>query len=370
MRRILFNMPSQYPGVQSGVARVTFNLIAQIIEDSDLEVFLRSPWERSQLPDVLANSRLEVITCKRPKFIVFDVFLQIPSVLALCRRENIDVLVNADPFGSPLGARRRLMIVHDLYFKTITAEVGRRAAFTTDVIYRAMLPDASAIVAVSDATRRDLERWYPGARGKTQTIPWASTIEAKADDTLDRDPGKPFVLVVGNATSNKNFRIVAEAMVRVGRSVPNLALVHVGIDRDATMRKVLTDAASPVAFANYSGISDQQLAACYKRAVALCIPSLDEGFCLPILEAQGLGCPVICSDASALPETAGDAALFFHPNDPEQLSTHILSVIADKELRSRMIARGLANSARFSWRRTAQRYVELFREMMNQPDKA
>jgi glycosyltransferase involved in cell wall biosynthesis len=367
MRRILFNMPSQYPGVQSGVARVTFKLIAHIIENSDFDVFLRSPWERSQLPEALARSRLKVVTCKRPKFIVFDVFLQIPAVVSLCRRENIDLLVNADPFGCPLGAKRRLMIVHDLYFKTIVAETGRRAAFTTDVIYRAMLSNVSGIVAVSDSTKRDLERWYAGARGKTQTIPWASTVEAVADKTLDQEPGKPFVLVVGNATSNKNFRVVAEAMVRVSQSIPDLALVHIGVDRNGTMGKVLAEAGSPVGFANYSGISDAQLAAYYKCAVALCIPSLYEGFCLPILEAQGLGCPVICSDTSALPEIAGDAALFFRPNDPEQLATHIRNVLADKELRAGMIERGVANAEKFSWRRTARQYVELFHRVIGEP---
>ena len=86
------------------------------------------------------------------------------------------------------------------------------------------------------------------------------------------------------------------------------------------------------------------------------MPSLGEGFCLPILEAQSQGCPVICGDVSAMPEIAGDGALLFSPTEPGALAAHIEALLTDSGLRERLAAAGHRNRSRFSWADSASRY--------------
>src|SRR5690606_32855108 len=104
------------------------------------------------------------------------------------------------------------------------------------------------------------------------------------------------------------------------------------------------------------------LRALYENAVAFVHPSRYEGFGLPPLEAMALGCPVICSNAAALPETCGDAALYFEPDDFRQLARLIDEVLSDADLRSRLSHNGRQRLDHFGWDHTANAYWELLRD--------
>ena len=92
-------------------------------------------------------------------------------------------------------------------------------------------------------------------------------------------------------------------------------------------------------------------------------PSLYEGFGLPVLEAMGCGCPVICSNASSLPEVAGDAAVLFDPRDGGRLALELSRVLASPALRDELSARGVARAREFSWDRTAVETVAVYRRL-------
>jgi glycosyltransferase involved in cell wall biosynthesis len=365
MTRVLLNMPSQFGAKPSGVARVAFYLIEQLIQNSEFDYVLRSPWAKADLPKSLDTPRLDVMTIVRPKFMVFDVILQAFLMPVLCRAHKIDLLVNLDPFGAPSGGRARVMVVHDLYFRVIPEQVGPRQAFTTDIIYRLMLRNHDEIVTVSDATRRDLARCYPSAAGRTDTIHSAATLAPEYGDSVELEIKGRYVLAVGNATPNKNFQVLAKAMALLHESLPDVALVHVGHDSDETIASTLSRSGSGVRLTRLSGIDDARLSRLYRSAACLCVPSLYEGFCLPILEAQDRDCPVICSDRSATPEIAGEGALTFDPNDPQALAAALRSLFADAGLRDRLICAGRENLARFSWDKAARQYEAVFRRALS-----
>lgn len=109
-------------------------------------------------------------------------------------------------------------------------------------------------------------------------------------------------------------------------------------------------------------ISDGELRALYERATALVFPSRYEGFGLPPLEAMALGCPVVCSRASSLPEVCGDAALYFDPDDPEEMRAQVRLVVEEPLLRRELRDKGLGQAASFSWERTAS---ETWEEIMS-----
>jgi glycosyltransferase involved in cell wall biosynthesis len=106
-------------------------------------------------------------------------------------------------------------------------------------------------------------------------------------------------------------------------------------------------------------VEDEDLPELYRGAALFTFPSLYEGFGLPVLEAMACGAPVVCSNASSLPEVAGDAALLHDPLDVPALSDAIDRVLEDKELRKTMIERGLAQAARFTWERSAQQLLDV-----------
>lgn len=372
MTRVLLNMPSQFGGKPSGVARVAFCLIEQLIQNSEFDYVLRSPWAQADLPKFLITPRLEVMTIERPRYMVLDVIQQAFLMPALCRARKIDLLVNLDPFAAPTGARARVMIVHDLYFRVIPEQVGPREAFTTDIIYRLMLRNHDEIVTVSDATRRDLVHYYPSCAGRIQTIHSAATVAQDSLQDSDENSGQDgnaeiegrYILAVGNATANKNYAVLARAMAMLHETFPDVALVHVGHDPSETIASTLAEQGSKVRQVRLSGIDDIRLSRLYRNAVCLCVPSLYEGFCLPILEAQDRDCPVICSDRSATPEVAGEGALTFDPRDPQALANALKTLLVDPGLRDRLIGAGRANLGRFSWAKAAREYEAVFRRAL------
>jgi len=109
-------------------------------------------------------------------------------------------------------------------------------------------------------------------------------------------------------------------------------------------------------------VSAQDLPYFYHLATALVLPSLFEGFGLPVVEAFACGCPVICSDRGSLPEVAGQAAWLVDPLQPEEIAEAIYSIATDQELRRNWIEKGLQRAREFSWRTAACQTVEVYED--------
>ena len=101
----------------------------------------------------------------------------------------------------------------------------------------------------------------------------------------------------------------------------------------------------------------------YKNALCFVLPSLYEGFGLPVLEAMKNGCPVLISNVSSLPEVGGDAALYFNPEDTNDITKKLEKVIDDKNLREDLIKKGYEQVKKFSWEKTAKDTLKALEEM-------
>ncbi len=229
--------------------------------------------------------------------------------------------------------------------------------------YSATVRRATLIIADSQFTAAEIHRMLGVPHDRIRVVLLAAddfTVPSAASDAaaLDRlGVHQPFVLAVGAADRRKNLGLLERAMPLVTAQRPNVRLVLAGPRRDPQVP--LPDASwrQTVGF-----VTEEELAALYRGASALVMPSTYEGFGLPVLEAMRLGTPVICARASSLPEVAGDAAALIDPDDDEELASIILRVMSDDRLNASMRAASLAQSARFSWDETARRTINAFEE--------
>ena len=226
---------------------------------------------------------------------------------------------------------------------------------------------AGLLIADSRATATDVASFFPRVAGRMRVV------ELAADDftggpggalTLALAEGGPYLLSMGNTKPHKDLPTLLRAFAQVNVRRPDLRLLLVGRDEPGYAVAVLGDtpAARRVAFTGH--VDDPTLRALYVGAEAFVFPSRYEGFGLPPLEAMASGTPVVCSDASSLPEVVGDAALLFPAGDVTAAAGAILQLLDDRTLRASLVAAGRARAALFTWKRTAVETVAVYRELL------
>lgn len=226
---------------------------------------------------------------------------------------------------------------------------------------RVAIEGATHLIAISDATARELEYFYPGVRGRVTTVYLCADHLSVRPEPVSPAPPGPYVLYVGDRHLYKNFSAVLEAMESprwpgaVDLCVagpPWRANEALRVERLSTTRRI-----------HHAGrVSDGQLAGLYRGAACVVVPAIAEGFGLPLIEAQQAGVPVVCSDIAVFREVAGAGALYFDPHRAKQLAERVAEAI-DPGVRAGLIAAGKENRARFSWDRSAAQVVEVCRSV-------
>lgn len=171
-----------------------------------------------------------------------------------------------------------------------------------------------------------------------------------------------YVLSVASLLPHKNLVRLIEAFALLEDKIDH-HLVLVGLKGHAldkikeTIRNKLND---PHRVVFLGCVPDKDLVGLYKKASLFVLPSLFEGFGIPLLEAMSLGCPVAASNRTSIPEVVGDAAVLFNPDNPEQVAETILSILSDNMLRDNLIARGHQRAKMFSWEKMAKETIHAY----------
>jgi glycosyltransferase involved in cell wall biosynthesis len=224
---------------------------------------------------------------------------------------------------------------------------------------------ADAIICVSENTKNDLIRIYNVPEEKTWVVYHGSSLNMFKSFDMDKfmeknSLTKPYLLYVGNRYGYKNFSFLL-----------NVYETHFSDDFDLLCFGGGNFNENELSLLNKFNLlnkvihlngSDDFLAGLYKKAFCFIYPSLYEGFGIPILEAMSLGCPVIASKTSSIPEVVGNGGILFDPFSEEDLIRSIESLMS-KKIRSQLILKGFRQEKKFSWDKTASETLNVYKSI-------
>jgi glycosyltransferase involved in cell wall biosynthesis len=291
---------------------------------------------------------------------------------ALAARAGVELMHSMASTAPLWGRFRRVVTVHDLiYARFPEAHAGIR-----DKGMRVLVPGAvrrsHRVIADSNSTREDLVRLLGVDPTRIDVVPLGLGAVRRQEPLPERDirdrlqlGERSVVLSLSAKRPHKNLLALLGALARIAPEArPVLVLPGYPTAHEAELRAraAALGIADDVRFPAW--LSSAELEGLWAIARAFVFPSLYEGFGLPVLEAMARNVPVACSNASSLPEVAGDAALLFDPHDEAAIASAITRLLSDETLRSRLQARGLARVRRFTWERTAQLTLESYARAM------
>ena len=275
------------------------------------------------------------------------------NIFSLLKLRGRITHITGDVHYAILGAwlSKRVLTIHDLEFMNRTSGITRE-------IYKLFwikLPVrfAHRVTTISETTKNDIVSFTKIKPEKIKVIyDFADPIYQPATRVFNSV--NPSILCIGTK-HNKNLPRLIEAIVSV-----NCELIIVG-KLNNTLKQMLTSYS--VSYRNFQNLSLEDLHKLYLQADLLAYVSLQEGFGMPIIEAQNTGLPVVTSSVSCMPEIAGEGAVFVDPLSIDSIREGICKTIGDAQLRNEVISKGYENAKRFSYEGTAKKYAGLYREL-------
>jgi len=345
-------------------------LLQQLARRDDLQVEVLNGWQARQPRRSFATRAMGVLG---------DLFWTHFALPKSVSRRGVDVL-HVPALAAPLDSPCPVVItVHDITFLLYPTHFRRWLVTYLKAVMPPALRAASAVICVSEHTRRDIVSAFGVSSDKVYVVPHGVDHQrfypaAGLDGSWARKLGlrEGYILHVGTLSSRKNIPTLLRAFARLrsqgqglsrqlvlaGQEAPGLAGAA---EIHESVRQL--DLTSSVVFAGH--VSDERLPGLYARASVLAMPSLYEGFGFPILESMAAGTPVVASNTSSLPEVAGDAAILVAPLDEQALAAAIADILFNPQLGQELRSKGLKRAQQFSWQRAASETMAIYRRVAN-----
>jgi len=288
------------------------------------------------------------------------------------RREQLDVF-HAQYIIPPFCNCKTVTTIPDIAYEHYPEFFSRFYRLRSQALIRRSAQRADHIITVSEYSKKDLSTTYHINPDKITV-----TYEGAGPDFFPRDPvacqeqvareygiKAPFLLYVGRIQERKNLRRLFSAYARIKGELVDEKLVLVGKkdwmseSLEAHMKNL--DLQDRVIFTGY--VPSLDLPVFFNAAEAFVYPSVFEGFGLPVIEAMACGLPVLTSYGSSLEEVAGEAALLVDPLSEESIAEGLRKLLGDRSLRLKLGCAGIARSARFSFKNTAEQTVGVYERL-------
>jgi glycosyltransferase involved in cell wall biosynthesis len=289
------------------------------------------------------------------------------------RRElrQLDALISnyVIPLRAPTS---NIVVVHDMLVRRFpeTMEPMKRAYWSRLVPWS--MKRSRCVVTVSEFSAAEIIHFYPELKAKVRVTGEGvrPALEEQFSRHQDRPYDFPYVMTVATFGAHKNLSLVVEALGAIAADRPELHWVVVGsartpdarVERQALEKKA--EQAGVRERLHFTGhIDDEQLAALYRHAEATVLPSLYEGFGLPVVEAQAFDCPLLVSDRAALPETAGKDAWIFEADKVDGIVRGLKRLHEDPEAKQALIEAGRRNRERFGWDQAGRQWLSILDDL-------
>lgn len=254
----------------------------------------------------------------------------------------------------------QLVTLHDASVFAIPEAYSFTFRLKYKLIFRQLAKRVEFFITNSEFSRQELARYLKISPERFLVTPLGSDhmeyIEAD-QHILDRKKitSNTYFLLVASHSKHKNYDAVIRAVNLLRKQKIKIVMVGGNYQQVFKKNELVYDQPNNL---DLGYVTDQELKTLYENALGFIAPSLYEGFGLPVLEAMRAGCPVISSHAAALPEVAGDAALYFDPYDVLDIAKVIKHFLSNPGLRNDMRKKGYKQVERFTWSITAQQTLE------------
>lgn len=355
-----------YHSAKTGKEWYTVSIIEALLRRDTTSRYLLYTKYPLQIPNLPPNATVRVLRV--------PIMLWHLAVVLDLWRQRVDVWLATASYIIPallvLRRPRCVVVVHDLVAFLNSKRHLMKAIWIERITLRLALFNSERVVAVSRNTAADLRRAYAGSAGRTVVVPEAArSIFRRIDDAREIRAAQEkyhlprrYLLFVGTLEPRKNLPRLIQAYAALPEALrATYDLVHVGrkgwnfTDIFQTVQQL--GVTEHVHFAGY--VPDEDLPAILNGAELFVLPSLYEGFGLPLLEAFACGTPVVCSDTPALVEVAGEGCITFPATDVPAMTAVLERVLGDASLRDDMSAWGTERAASFSWDEAARAIHEL-----------
>ncbi len=341
------------PDRLSGVERYAIELVTALVRLAPGEiVLLVGP----DLPAALARLDVERHETQLPSRIPFDQAL-LPLAAARARVDLLHTLASPTPL---LWRGIAALTVHDATPWLNPDATGATTRFYVRPLYAQALSRAAAIFTVSEAAREDLIRVAGAPRERVFVTPNGVDprfFEARAKE----GPRAPYLLAVGTLEPRKNLPALLEALRLLRRDGRDLQLVVAG-RQPWTQSLPVGDLAPHVRLVGT--VPDEDLPSLYAGAACFVMPSLYEGFGLPLAEAMAAGVPAVASDIPALREVGGETVRYADPREPQSFAAAIRRALDDREGSQLRAAAARGRARRFRWEDTARATLAVYRRIL------
>jgi glycosyltransferase involved in cell wall biosynthesis len=355
-----------YPGRSDGFARVTRETIKELLLSNrvNIKIFanddeIYDPRSKIKVPRIIAQTNLKG---NLTRFIWHQVVLP-----RLIKYNSLKLYYSPTHDGMLYPTCPQITTIYDLIPLHYPEDSPRFKYYYRNIVPR-LIKASSCTIVGSKSTKNDIERIfsikekikvvYPGYNRQVFKLHEKTQI----DEIKLKYGFKNYLLYAGEIRPYKNIKRLIEAYSLLENSTIQLVIV-------GRITKLSQDVISVVKNSHHSEsirllgyVPDKDLAALYAGAVAFVFPSLYEGFGLPPLEAMACGCPVLVSKISSLPEVCGDAGVYFDPYSMVSIANSINTVICDKNLQLSMREKGLIQSNKFSFEKTANELIAAFND--------
>jgi len=357
---LIFLVPGETGGMEVAAREVMPALLDQAPAGTRFTAFVNreaaaagGPWS-----ELMPTVTVPVHARNRVQWVLGEQTL-LPALGARARVDVMHSLASTAPLWGPF---RRVVTVHDLiYARFPEAHAGIR-----DKGMKVLVPQAAKrsdrVIADSQATRADLIEMLGVSPGRIDVVPLGLGAVRREqplaqDETRKRfELGEgPVLLSLSAKRPHKNLAALIGALAAMpAQARPMLVLPGYPTEHERELRECASAAGVNEHVRFLGWVSSAEIEGLWSVAEAFVFPSLYEGFGLPVLEAMARGVPVACSNASSLPEVAGEAALLFDPADEHAIATALGRLLSDRALRERLAAAGEQRAREFTWERTAQ----------------